>query len=648
MCGIAGLIFFDGRPVHEPSLRAMSNAMRHRGPDDEGLWVNKNVGVANRRLAIIDVETGRQPLTEDGIVVVFNGEIYNFRELRAELKGAGHIFQTRSDTEVLLHGYQQWGTEMLHRLNGMFTFAIFDDRTKKLFLARDRIGVKPLYYYHNKNVFAFASDMPGLVASGWIPRDVDEEAMDLYFHYQYIPSPLSIYRNVRKLPPADYLLLDTVTGEARCAQYWALPIAQSPSRNQSLHDWVEELETLLLDCVRIRLVSDVPFGAFLSGGSDSGLVVAMMATFLENPVRTFTVGFRGSPTLDVRDERLHARYIARRVGTEHREQCVTPEGLALIPTLCRYLGEPFADSSALPTFYVSKMASTEVKMVLTGDGGDELFGGYLTYPRVAGFSPATLLFHHLARRFRPAEDQYVPGHQTIPTRWRRWLWRGERWWRHGLAAVRHLVAPWYQRHDTLMSPFSKAERERLFAKKLPVSGSDWLLTRYRFPGADSVIASAQYCDFRAYLPDDVLVKVDRMSMAHSLEVRSPLLDYRIAELAFAMPTSVKIPDRDLAGTHGKRVLKALASKYLGAEHVYRPKQGFGVPVGNWLRDKFDEYLHETLLRGSSPIYRYIQRNVVEDIVRRHVAGLQDCSAKLWCLLMFDGWLRYVHTMPTLT
>ncbi len=643
MCGIGGIIRFDGAEVGGQKLEAMSTAMAHRGPDGEGFYNKGEIGLVHRRLAIIDLATGQQPMfNEDGAIsVVFNGEIYNFLDLKPELQSRGHIFRTQSDTEVLVYAYEEWGSGMLLRLNGMFAFAIYDSRQCKLFLARDRLGVKPLYYYLNKEVFVFASEIGGMMASGFIPREVDRSAMDLYLHYQYIPAPYSIYRDVKKLCPAEYLELDIPTAEVKTATYWDIDTAKPPLHSKKMEEWIEELDVLLNDAVRIRLISDVPFGAFLSGGTDSGLTVAMMANKLNHPVKTFSIGL----TDGGEDELPYARTVAKKYCTDHEEFRVSAEGLMLIPKLCQHFGEPFADSSAVPTYYISQIARSHVKMVLTGDGGDEMFAGYRTYSYLAN-PPQTLqlpFFPHLSPRLQLLIYQAL---QRIP---------------YAIEAVRKGIAltarikptrketrPWYEVFDSMMSHFSLSERAALLGGSSDLSNVDYYATRFVYPAADSPVAAAQYLDFKSYLTGDILVKVDRMSMANSLETRSALLDYRIAELAFSMPTSVKLPEALLDGSRNKFVLKELASHYLGREYAYRPKEGFGIPVDQWLREDKAGYLRDTLLNNTSPIYDYLNRAVVRKIVKAHLDKRMACGHKVWNLLMLDGWLRYVHHVNTVS
>jgi asparagine synthase (glutamine-hydrolysing) len=641
MCGIAGIVNLDGGHVEHWRLQAINHAMAHRGPDGEGYLNTNGVGFAHLRLAIIDLTTGDQPIfNEDGsVAVVFNGEIYNFRDIKRLLQSLGHSFRTQSDSEVLVHAYEQWGSEMLAYLNGMFAFAIYDARRRKLFLARDRLGVKPLYYYLGKDKFVFASELNALVASDFVPRRIDARALELYLHYQYVPSPLTIYQGVNKLSPAEYIEFDIPTRQMRRQSYWDIATHVQPDTSKSLEVWLEELDYLLCDAVRIRLKSDVPFGAFLSGGVDSGLIVALMAGIMEQPVKTFSIGLAD----EGQDELPYARQTAQKFGTQHEEFRVTPEGLTLIPKLCPHFGEPFADSSAVPTYYVSKMARAHVKMVLTGDGGDEMFAGYRSYPYLVD-SLSRGQQHLLATRLSATSSSSAIAfarrvYQRIP------YLSDIKQCMHGFS--RHFLqnatgVPWYDIHDISMSHFNYGERKKLLGGLRQLSPAEFMAERFPFPGADSVVGQAQYCDLKAYLPEDCLVKVDRMSMANSLEVRSPLLDYRVAELAFSMPTRLKLPEPLLDGSKNKFVLKEMASRYLGREYVYRPKEGFGIPVSRWLREDKAGYLRDSLLASSSPIYDYLDSEFVHHLVQWHIDGTGDYGYKLWNLLMLDGWFRFVH------
>jgi asparagine synthase (glutamine-hydrolysing) len=461
---------------------------------------------------------------------------------------------------------------------------------------------------------------------------MDPVALDLYLHYQYIPAPYTIYQDVKKLAPAEFIELDLSSKRLIKINYWGINTQSAPNTSKTMGEWMENLDALLQDAVKIRLISDVPFGAFLSGGVDSGLVVAMMAGKLNEPVNTFSIGLAD----DENDELPHARMIANRYGTKHEEFKVAPEGLTLIPKISKHFGEPFADSSAVPTYYVSQIASSQVKMVLTGDGGDEMFAGYRRYSHLINVmsnlfpdhpsdSVRIKMWKRIARgasRRIPGFTQFAKGVSTrLPSR------RGA----------------WQAIYDESVSHFSLDERARLLGQPSALSRMDHFTSEYPYPASDNMVSEAQYCDLKSYLPGDVLVKVDRMSMAHSLEVRSPLLDYRIAELAFCMPTKMKIPEPLPDGSKNKFILKELASRYLGRDYVYRPKEGFVIPISRWLREDRSGYLRDTLAADSSPVYDHLNKHIIQGMINAHRDGSGDYGMKLWNLLMLDGWLRYAYT-----
>jgi len=616
MCGIAGILRIDGRKIEDPWLTAMAAQMIHRGPDSQGIWCDQHVGLIHRRLSIIDLKTGDQPISnEDGSVwVILNGEVYNFKELRKDLESKGHVFKTASDTEVLVHGYEQWGKDILLKLNGMFAFALWSSREAKLLLARDRLGVKPLYYHLSENLLIFASELEALMASHLLPFEINMDALELYLHFQYVPSPLTIYKNVYKLNPSEWLEVHLNQKKSNSGIYWNVDITREPDETKSFNDWIDLLEALIKDAVQLRLCSDVPFGAFLSGGTDSGLTVALMSEILSEPVNTFSIGIEG----EEEDELPSAAQISKKFKTTHHEFKIRPEAFEIIPKICPHFGEPFADSSAIPTYYVSKIAASKVKMVLSGDGGDEVFGGYLTYHALLRSGK----FDFLPKGFLRQVGRLIPNQRL-----KGWC--------------NFISSSWKERHDMLMSHFKLEERKRLLGRSLRYSGPDYLAQRYPNQWKD-VILKTQYLDLKTYLPDDVLVKVDRMSMANSLEVRSPFLDYRIAETAFFMPTSIKIPHPSRDGLQGKFILKELASNYLGREYVYKPKKGFGIPIDRWLKEDRKGYIGDTLLSSSSPLYDYVDKSFATSITQEHRSGRFNHCAKLWNLLMLDGWLRYVH------
>ncbi len=618
MCGICGQLLADrGQVVDRSELERMASSMHRRGPDDSGAHVDGSVGLGFRRLSIIDLSTGHQPLSnEDGTLwIVFNGEIYNFPELRAELLARGHVFRTSTDTEAILHLYEDVGPAVVDRLRGMFGFAIWDGRTRTLFCARDRFGKKPFYYFHDGSRFVFGSELKAVVAASAVPREIDLDALDSYFSWGYVAGSRSIYRGVKKLPAAHTLTLrQEPWSEPQITRYWDIRLA--PEEGRSERDWQEELEHELSEAVRMRLVSDVPLGAFLSGGLDSGTVVALMARHSDRPVKTFTIGFQNPAYNEVE----RARLIARKYGTEHHEEIVEPQSLDLLDTLVDAFDEPFADSSAIPTFIVSRFARRHVTVALSGDGGDELFAGYLSYRKL----------HRLARL------DVLPGllrrltFGTLGALWPMW------------AAGKGLLYYLSQDRLGLLSAFEVfpgTERKALYAPDL------WAALRHG-PGreerrglaaastGDCIVSQAQELDMRTYLVDDILTKVDRTSMATSLEVRAPLLDHKVAELTFRMPTRLKFsPDQ------GKLIFRKTFGPLLTPEHLSGRKQGFAVPVMDWFRKEKRSWLADVLLDPGNPIAAYVRQDFVASLMRAHDLGQRDFSFKLWVLLFFSRWLE---------
>jgi asparagine synthase (glutamine-hydrolysing) len=627
MCGIAGYVESpaaasftrdDGHAlVHE-----MCEAIRYRGPDDEGIWIGDGVALGMRRLSIIDLSTGHQPIhNEDGTVwIVFNGEIYNFQQLRQELESAGHRFYTSTDTETIVHAYEQWGPDAVGRLRGMFGLAIWDTRSKALLLARDRLGIKPLHYASVGDRLYFGSEIKSILCAPDLPRDLDLDALDHYLSFLYTPPDQSIFRSVRKLPPGH--LLTWRDGKTEIHRYWRLPAEERFAGSEQ--EAAGQLRVVLGDAVRSHLVSDVPVGAFLSGGIDSSVVVGLMSEASGTRVRTFSIGF-DEPAFD---ELTHARRVAQHFGTDHHEFVVKPDAVRILDAIIGHFDEPFADSSAIPTWYVSEMARRHVTVVLSGDGGDELFGGYDRYvphPRVAAFdrhSPKAL------RRVAALAATRLP-HGTRGKNFLRHVGRDDRG--RYLDAIRFFStdeksALWSADvRRALVGPDPERRLARHFARyeKLP-----WPTQMMRF-------------DAETYLPEDVLTKVDRMSMAHSIESRVPLLDNHVVEFASMLPASLKIRNG-----RRKHILKEVAATLLPRDILERPKQGFGVPLGSWFRGNLRELFADTLLSPRSLERGYFQAPFVRRLVDEHVSGKRDHTLRLWQLVVFERWHRqYVDRYP---
>jgi len=618
MCGIAGIVDVTGRPVDGALLRSMTAVIGHRGPDGDGIVCRGSAGLGHRRLAIIDLVTGDQPMvSDDGLIrITFNGEIYNFRELRRDLEARGAKFRTESDTEVILRAYEAHGPECVQRLRGMFAFAILDERARRLVLARDRAGIKPLVYAWDGRRLLFASEIKAILEDPSVGRDLDLDALGEYLTFHYVPAPRTIFTAIRKLPPASTLVLSLDGGEPVVSRYWSLRFV--PDVRVTEREWVERLRAELTDAVRCHMISDVPIGAFLSGGMDSSTVVALMAQASGTPIRTFSIGFDEADF----DELRFARQVATRYGTDHYELVVKPNALEVLPKLAWHFDEPFADSSAIPTYYVSKITREHVTVALSGDGGDENFAGYRRYARALalherfdrGAGRLTRPLLKLASELLPVG---APGQALAGM-----LGAGplERYFR--------LVT--YQRRETLRrllsddlaAPVSSASSPALFAR-LASEGDT----------ADYV-STLQHIDLATYLPGDILAKVDAMSMAVSLESRVPLLDHRLMEFLATVPSTFK-----LRNGRGKYLLQRAMAQDLPGEILTRRKMGFGVPLGAWFRRELRDMARDVLLGSQARERGLFRPSEVESLLATHDSGRRDCSARLWSLICFELWMR---------
>lgn len=598
MCGIAGIVRFDGGPVEEPRLRRMIASLAHRGPDGEGIHLAGGVGFAHRRLAIIDPAGGHQPLVdrESGMTITYNGEVYNYREIRAEI-GEG-AFTSDCDTEVVLRAWRRWGPEALTRFRGMFAFAIHDPRENTVVLVRDRLGIKPLYYRLLPSGVTFASELTAIAADR-AGLEVDPDALSLYLRYGYVPAPRSIYKNVFKLEPGHYLTIDLAPGQARTTRYWQL---ESAPRQIEEHTALEELHELLRETINLYVRSDVPFGAFLSGGVDSSLVTALMSETLGGGVRTFSIGFD-----DVQFSELpYAMEAAERLHTLHHQEVLAPSmSSAFLEQLAGRFGEPFSDSSALPTWLVSQVAARDVKMVLSGDGGDELFAGYASYPAV-----------ELARK----NASWAPFYRTVSKL------AGQT----GLGAYAAARSGnWLREHHKRRNTFDAADRTRLMGARLP--------DRPDQPDAASdPVTWCQERDLATYLPDDILTKVDRMSMAHSLEVRVPLLDHKIVEFAFSLPLHLRLRDTG-DGFTGKYLLKRAAERFFPRAFLDRPKWGFGIPLQKWLEGPLKPMVYDLLDRNAVLAGAHLDAAQVRRVVHEFYGGKSERVGQVWALVALELW-----------
>jgi len=610
MCGIAGFVgkAANGADAAE-LLRRMCDAIRHRGPDDSGYHVAPGVAIGMRRLSIIDVAGGHQPMVnEDGTVhVVFNGEIYNYQHLRARLLAGRHRLTTSSDTETLVHLYEDHGTALARELRGMFGFAIWDDRRSRLLVARDRLGIKPLYYWPTADGVAFASELRALLTLPGFPRTIDPDAVVDYMAVGYVPEPRTIFAGVHKLPPG-HLLEWTRDGGVRAERYWSPAVGENVRITEA--EAIEETRRLLDESVRIHLLSEVPLGAFLSGGIDSSGVVATMARTAGHPVRTFSIGFQEREF----DESRYAAEVARALGTKHTQLVVRPDAELLFDQVARALDEPFADPSSLPTYLVSHLARRDVTVALSGDGGDELFGGYTRYFEINGAKPLPAIARSMLRSVAMRLPHVAYG-------------------RNRLLSLGRTMRGRYA--GTVALPVHEAEggllREDVARRAVPFENT---LDRWFDEGSDrDFMTQLMMVDVQSYLPGDILTKVDRMSMAHSLEARVPLLDHEIAEFALALPPSLKFRD----GV-GKWVLRrALADRVPNAVFT-RPKQGFDVPLRDWFRGPLAHRL-AALSDQSSSIYEFVEPRAAARVVQEHRVGRRDHARTIWRLLMLDQWMR---------
>jgi len=625
MCGIAGF-FTPGRPAGAQRLKSMCDRIVHRGPDDAGYYTNHGCAIGMRRLSVIDLATGHQPIAneDESVWIVFNGEIYNFQELREGLIQRGHRFRTRSDTETILHLYEEEGEGALKRLRGMFGIAIWDARRRSLLLARDRFGKKPLYYSLQSDGLYFGSELKCLLAAG-IDLDIDPEAFQLYFQFNYIPDPWSPYRQVRKLPPGGWLRYTAAAnpdGKAKVEQgrYWKLPPpAVEESGAWTPAEAARQIRDKFDESVGIRLVSDVPLGAFLSGGIDSSSVVASMALQMKEPVKTFSIGFEESAF----NELPYARQVADFYHTDHHELIVRPDSINLVETLVQHFDEPFADSSAIPTYLVSQFARQHVTVALTGDGGDELFGGYESFFAVDRLRRLDRL-PQAVRSILSALADRLP-YSAYGKNYLRMISRPndlERYFELN-------YTPYFLRKQLLsdqwMAPADAAYLRRTFADCLVHHGAD-------------ALTEALYFEATAKLTGDMLVKVDRTSMASSLEVRCPLLDHELAELAMRIPRAWK-----LRNGRGKMILIDAIKDRLPPDLLNRPKKGFGVPLTIWMRTSLRDYMHDHLLSAHFLGRDMVSEPFVRHLLSEHASGRRDNSHWLWMLLMLERWFSLCGT-----
>ena len=625
MCGICGIIFSESSDqyVDQKMLKKMADTLIHRGPDQEGFYISPDhkSGLAFRRLSIIDLLTGDQPLcNEDGSLwIVFNGEIYNFQSLRQELEGLGHVFRTNSDTEVILHAYEAFGEKCVERFRGMFAFAIWDSIHSTIFLGRDRVGKKPLFYAITKDGFYFASELKAIIRLGVVSKEIDLEALQLYLAFGHIPAPWSILKQVRKVPPAHTLRLDISSGEIHLSKYW------EPHYSPKIDLSPLEIEAQFLDrlreAVRLRMISDVPIGALLSGGIDSSLVVALMAEQSSQKVRTFTIGFDEGGF----DERPYARQVAEKYGTEHHEYLVKGSASNILPKIAWFLDEPLADSSALPSYYVAQMARQEVTVVLNGDGGDENFGGYWHQGAVLDaiwFSnlPAFLrndIIHPLAHGIHQVSRVHFFQRLDSLTEQANW--------------------PVWALHERRMGLFRKETLPEMLKARADNPGSSELMhfqNLYQGAENENIVDQILCADLLGFLPGQLLVKMDRMTMANSLEARSPFLDQEVIEFSARLPITYKFDSRKK-----KKLLRRIAEKYLPESLINRPKMGFAIPVGRWFTQDLGQQALQLLGHPNAKLYEYLEFEKVQPILTAAMNGDSASSFRIWALMILELWLK---------
>ncbi len=632
MCGLVGI--FDSRerrPIDERLLSRMNESQIHRGPDADGLHVEPGLGLGHRRLSIIDLSNGSQPLSNEdhSVVVVYNGEIYNFQDLEKELKAAGHVFRTRCDTEVIVHAWEQWGAACVERFRGMFAFALWDRNCETLFLARDRIGIKPLHYaLLPDGVIIFGSELKALVLHPALRKDIEPRAVEEYLALGYIPDPRTIFKDVHKLPAGHTLAVRRGQPPGEPRRYW--DVSFQPNGVKSIGEAQEELLDRLSEAVRMRLIAEVPLGAFLSGGVDSSGVVAMMARASDDPVNTCSISF-GDPEFN---ESAYAEQVVQRYRTNHQVQQVDPDDFDLVDQLAALYDEPYADSSAIPTYRVCELARKRVTVALSGDGGDENFAGYRRYrwhmyeERLRNLLPFALrrpLFGMLGALYPKAD-------------WAPKIFRAKSTLQ---AVARDSMMGYFHNFSMLPDDIRSRLFTRSFDRDLSGYNAVDVFTRYQSEAPDHPLSRVQYLDFKTYLPGDILTKVDRASMAHSLEVRVPILDHEFVDWVSGLP-----PEWKLRGREGKYVFKQALEPHLPKDLLYRPKMGFAVPLAKWFRGPLRTRVREALLGEIMQESGIFEMGALRELVERHQSRARDYSAAIWALLMFESFYRNTVTGKT--
>ncbi|HEV8590703.1 MAG TPA: asparagine synthase (glutamine-hydrolyzing) [Pyrinomonadaceae bacterium] len=623
MCGIVGFVNKNGEAADREILERMNRAIVHRGPDDDGFYVSENVGLAMRRLAIIDLAGGHQPIhnADKTKWIVFNGEIYNYQELRADLEKRGHRFYTNSDTEAIVHLYDEFGEGCLQHLRGMFAVAIWDERERSLFLARDRVGKKPILYSHQANGdLIFGSEFQALLQHPAISRDVDHEAIDAYLSYLCVPAPMTAFKQIRKVEPGHWLKWKD--GQIETQRYWLPDFSKKIEISEE--DAIAETTRILRESTRLRMISEVPLGAFLSGGVESSTVVALMAQESEKPVKTFSIGFEEQDFSELK----YAKRVAEHVGAEYHEFIVRPNALDVLPTLVEHYGEPYADSSAIPTYYVSRETRKHVTVALNGDGGDESFAGY---ERHAAMRIAEQ-YHRLPEMLRKIVVE-TPANLIPTSELKRSRFRDVK------RFLQAASMPKTERYFRWMSTFNRDAKRDLYTRKFTETVAEQNPSAYMdrwFAKANSsgILDATLLNDLMTYLPNDLLVKVDIASMANSLEARSPFLDHKVIEFAASLPEQMKMRRFET-----KSLLKKVAARLVPAEVIYRRKMGFGVPVGKWFRGEMKDFVRGVLLSEKALERGIAKREMLEQYVNEHTSGTRDHAFQIWTLLMLELWFQ---------
>ncbi len=624
MCGIVGFVNAHSQTANREILERMNHCIIHRGPDEDGFFVKENVALAMRRLAIIDLKGGQQPIfsTDRSKAIVFNGEIYNFQELKKDLETRGHQFYTNCDTEVIVHLYDEYGADCVDYLRGMFAFAIWDETDKSLFVARDRVGKKPFLYSHQPNGdLIFGSEFTALLSHPNISREVDREAIDTYLSYLCVPAPQTAFKQIRKLEPAHWLRWKD--GKIETKRYWLPDFSKKIKISET--EAIEETTRIIREATKLRLISEVPLGAFLSGGVDSSIIVALMAQESNQPVKTFSIGFEEQDYSELK----YAKRVAEHIGAEYNEFVVKPNALEVLPLIVEHYGEPYADSSAIPTYYVSKETRKFVTVALNGDGGDESFAGYErhTAMRIAE------KYHHLPEFLRKTFIEKAVG--LVPTSE---IKKNSRI-RDAKRFLQAASLPKTERYFRWMSTFNRDAKKELYTKEFANAVAEqnpsvFLDQWFDKANGSGILDATLLTDQMTYLPNDLLVKVDIASMANSLEARSPFLDHKVIEFAASLPENLKMRRFET-----KSLLKKVAAKLVPREVVYRRKMGFGVPIGNWFRGEMKDFLCDILLSEKSLNRGIVKPEIVQKYVSEHINTERDHTFQIWTLLMLELWFQ---------